>query len=239
MTRPACAEQSATLPSSQRAPAGGKSSAPQPPGGSTLEIAPQPLGATPRRDSGHGSRSFVPSQDAAGRGTEPTQRTEDVRRREPAYLGIRVEPGHRCVRLERSDGGFHLPHPILTKVPGLEIVGIDPNGSAANSVLKARAKPAPSDASSILGYLKSLRGPAPGDLILKFNDTALAGPADLEAAVAKMKAGDKISLTVIHTNVRGDVYPLTVPLELKSATSPAASDQYTQTGLLPAGGPNR
>jgi hypothetical protein len=187
----------------------------------TLEIAPQPGLAAPKPAVKEipGDRNFNPSEDTSS--IEPSFRpgtengTGDIggnvngngdsnHPHARPYLGITVQYATQCY----LGGEEH----------GLEVLTIDPNSPAAQAGLQAR-----SGMTAVGAALTTLSGILPGgsilatkalggtgavgqggDLIVAIDDKRVRDQSDLESAMARLKPGDTMYLTVIRPDGFGD-----------------------------------
>jgi hypothetical protein len=190
----------------------------------TLEIAPQPGLAAPRPAVKEipGDRNFNQSEDNASvepnfrQGTENGTGDADGNgygngdRYQPharPYLGITVQYTTMCY----LGGEEH----------GLEVLTVDPNSPAAQAGMQAR-----SGVTAVGAALSTLSGIIPGgsilathalgssgamgqggDLIVAVDDKRVRDQSDLETAMARLKPGDTMYLTVIRPDGSGDRVP--------------------------------
>lgn len=185
----------------------------------TLEIAPQPGARMPKPgvEEIPGDREFHPGEDDTS--VEPSFRPrtetntanreeklqtgnqqENFRPHGRPYLGITVQYATHCY----SGGEEH----------GLEVVNVDPSSPAAQAGLHAR-----SDMSAVGAAVTTAIGILPGgsliansalgrtgamgqggDLIVAVDDKRVRDQGDLENAMARLKPGDTMYLTVIRPN---------------------------------------
>ncbi len=184
----------------------------------TLEIAPQPGARAPKPsvEEVPTDRNFRPGEDSAD--VEPSFRPktendtgnidsndsngssqgENFRPRQRPYLGITVQYTTQCY----LGGEEH----------GLEVMTIDPNSPAAQAGLQPR-----SDLTAIGAAVSTLSGILPGgsiiassalgrtgamghggDLIVAVDDRRIRDQNDLQTAMARLKPGDTMYLTVIR-----------------------------------------
>ncbi len=179
----------------------------------TLEIAPQPGLAAPKPGVQEipGGRNFNPGENNAS--IEPNFRpntengTGDIanngngdsnRPHGRPYLGITVQYATHCY--------------LGMEEHGLEVVTVDPNSPAAQAGLQAR-----SGMSAVGAAVATLSGILPGgsilaskalgssgamgqggDLIVAVDDRRVRDQSDLETAMARLKPGDTMYLTVIR-----------------------------------------
>jgi len=177
----------------------------------TLEIAPQPGASMPKPgvEEIPSDRKFRPGEDNAD--VEPSFRPktendtgdvngndENFRPRRRPYLGITVRYTTQCY--------------LGMEEHGLEVETVDPNSPAAHAGLQAKTGMTPigaagTTASGMLGPLNMLvlplleKGGAlgqGGDLIVAVDDQRVRDQGDLEAAMARLKPGDTMYLTVIR-----------------------------------------
>ncbi len=171
----------------------------------TLEIAPQPGLAAPKPGVQEipSGRNFNPGGNNASIEPNFRPRTEngngDSNRPHPRpYLGITVQYTTQCY--------------LGKEEHGLEVLTIDPNSPAAQAGLQAR-----SGMSAIGAAVSTLTGILPGgsilankalgssgamghggDLIVAVDDRRVRDQSDLESAMARLKPGDTMYLTVIR-----------------------------------------
>ena len=173
----------------------------------TLEIAPQPGLAAPKPGVQEipGGRNFNPGENNTS--VEPNFRPKtengtgngDSNRPHPRpYLGITVQYTTQCY--------------LGMEEHGLEVLTIDPNSPAAQAGLRAR-----SGMSAIGAAVSTLTGILPGgsilankalgssgamgqggDLIVAVDDRRVRDQSDLESAMARLKPGDTMYLTVVR-----------------------------------------
>jgi hypothetical protein len=169
----------------------------------TLEIAPQPGAVEPRPSVSEipGDRNFHPDEESNT--IEPSFRpnpdkSAELRDHRRPYLGMSVKYSTQCY--------------MGMEEHGLEVVSIDPNSPAAQAGLQpssgmTAAGAAGTTASSMLGPLNLLvmpllaRGGAlgqGGDLIVAVDDRRVRSQGDLDYAMAHLKPGDTMYLTVIR-----------------------------------------
>ena len=173
----------------------------------TLEIAPQPGLAAPKPGVQEipGGRNFNPGENNASVEPNFLPKTEngtgngDSNRPHPRpYLGITVQYTTQCY--------------LGMEEHGLEVLTIDPNSPAAQAGLRAR-----SGMSAIGAAVSTLTGILPGgsilankalgssgamgqggDLIVAVDDRRVRDQSDLESAMARLKPGDTMYLTVVR-----------------------------------------
>ena len=189
----------------------------------TLEIAPQPGLAAPKPAVKEipSDRNFNPGDDTSSiepnfrQGTENgtgdldssingNSNGEINRPRARPYLGITVQYATQCY----LGGEEH----------GLEVLTVDPNSPASQAGLQAR-----SGMTAVGAALTTLSGILPGgsilatkalggtgavgqggDLIVAIDDKRVRDQSDLESAMARLKPGDTMYLTVIRPDGAGD-----------------------------------
>jgi len=213
----------------------------------TLEIAPQPGLAAPKPGVQEipGGRNFNPGENNAsiepnfrpktenGTGDIGSNGNGDSNRPHPRpYLGITVQYTTQCY-LGREEHG-------------LEVLTIDPNSPAAQAGLQAR-----SGMSAVGAAVSTLSGIIPGgsilankalassgemghggDLIVAVDDRRVRDQSDLESAMARLKPGDTMYLTVIrpdgnsHKTIKIAVRVGAVGEPIANA-APTAGDSYT------------
>ena len=202
----------APAPSSQtQAPASGSQEGDE----ATLEIAPQPGAVAPRPAVKElpSDRAFQPGQDDTS-SIDPnfrpnaTQNGNDYngdgrRMRRRPYLGMTVEYSTQCY--------------LGMEEHGLEVVTLDPNSPASQAGLHARTGltgvgAAVGTLSAIIpgGEIlanKALAGTGAmgmaGDLIVAVDDRRVRSQGDLDDAMARLKPGDTMYLTVIRSEGTG------------------------------------
>jgi hypothetical protein len=183
----------------------------------TLEIAPQPglAAMKPAVKEIPSDRSFNPGEDNAsiepnfrpgtenGTGNIDNSGNLNTYRNQPhghPYLGITVQYVSKCF----MGGEEH----------GLEVLTIDPNSPAARAGLQARSGmtavgAAATTLTGILPFGSILANKAlassgamgqDGDLIVAVDDKRVRDQSDLENAMARLKPGDTMYLTVIRPN---------------------------------------
>ncbi len=177
----------------------------------TLEIAPQPGLAAPKPGIQEipGGRSFNPGENNASiepnfrpkteNGTGDNNGNGDSNRPHPRpYLGITVQYTTECY--------------LGMEEHGLEVLTVDPNSPAAQAGLQAR-----SGMSAVGAAVSTLTGILPGgsilankalsssgamghggDLIVAVDDRRVRDQSDLENAMARLKPGDTMYLTIIR-----------------------------------------
>ncbi len=171
----------------------------------TLEIAPQPGLAAPKPGVQEipGGRNFNPGENSTSIEPNFRPKTENGngdsnRPHPPPYLGITVQYTTQCY--------------LGKEEHGLEVLTIDPNSPAAQAGLQAR-----SGMSAIGAAVSTLTGILPGgsilankalgssgamghggDLIVAVDDRRVRDQSDLESAMARLKPGDTMYLTVIR-----------------------------------------
>jgi PDZ domain len=169
----------------------------------TLEIAPQPGAVEPRPSVNEipSDRNFHPDEESNS--VEPSFRPNpdssgEARDHRRPYLGMSVRYSTQCY--------------MGMEEHGLEVVSLDPNSPAAQAGLKSStgmtaAGAAGTTASSMLGPLNLLVMPLlakggslgqGGDLIVAVDDRRVRSQGDLDDAMAHLKPGDTMYLTVIR-----------------------------------------
>jgi S1-C subfamily serine protease len=137
----------------------------------------------------------------------------------PPYLGISVQ------RIESHATPGH-------DLEGLEIVGVDPGSPAERAGLKSRggmtrlgassatagALIAPLDIALMPLLKKTGQLGQSGDIIVAIDDRRVMGEVDLETALADLKPGDTIYLTVVRLANNGKK-TIRVPVKLGIAPS--------------------
>jgi hypothetical protein len=221
---------------------------------STLEIAPQP-GLTARKPAVKeipSDREFNPGEDNSsverkfrsgtenGTGDVESNLNNDINgeRYQPharPYLGITVQYVSKCYR----GGEEH----------GLEVLTIDPNSPASQAGLQPR-----SGMTAVGAALSTLSGIVPGgsilankaletsgamgqggDLIVAIDDKRVRDQSDLDAAMARLKPGDTMYMTVIRPNgidERGPHQTIKIAVRVGAVGEPLANvppggDSYT------------
>ena len=172
----------------------------------TLEIAPQPGAVEPRPSVSEipGDRDFRPGQESSSELSNPIDPSfrpkprGELRSHGRPYLGLSVKYATQCY--------------LGMEEHGLEVVSIDPNSPAERAGLKGGTGPsavgaAGATASSMLGPLNLLVMPLlskggslgqGGDLIVAVDDQRVRSQGDLDAAMARLRPGDTMYLTVIR-----------------------------------------
>ena len=177
----------------------------------TLEIAPQPGLAAPKPGIQEipGGRNFNPGENSTSiepnfrpkteNGTGDNNGNGDSNRPHPRpYLGITVQYTTECY--------------LGMEEHGLEVLTVDPNSPAAQAGLQAR-----SGMSAVGAAVSTLTGILPGgsilankalsssgamghggDLIVAVDDRRVRDQSDLENAMARLKPGDTMYLTIIR-----------------------------------------
>lgn len=215
-------------------------SAPQGGDDTTLEIAPQP-GAVPRKPAVQevpSNRTFQPGENNAS--IEPSFRPktendtgnndDNARSHRRPYLGITVQYTTQCY--------------LGMEEHGLEVMTIDPNSPAQRSGLQARSGPtalgaAGVTAGTMLGPLSMLVNPLlsragslgqGGDLIVAVDDRRVRNQGDLDDAMARIKPGDTMYLTIIRPIPGGGHKTMKVAVRVGAVGEPIANS-------APAGAP--
>jgi len=213
----------------------------------TLEIAPQPGLAAPKPATQEipSDRNFNPGEDTSSIDPNFRQGTENGTgdidshqggggnghgyRNQPharPYLGITVQYVSKCY----NGGEEH----------GLEVLTIDPNSPAAQAGLQAR-----SGMSAIGAAVTTLTGILPGgsilttkalatsgamgqggDLIVAVDGNRVRDQSDLESAMAQLKPGDTMYLTVIRPNGTDEHThqpPIQIAVKVGAAGEPVAN----------------
>lgn len=176
----------------------------------TLEIAPQTARMPkPGVDEIPSDRNFRTHEDDSsvndlgnrlGNQDNTGGREENFRPHRRPYLGITVQYATHCY----SGGEEH----------GLEVINVDPNSPAAQAGLHQRA-----DTTAVGAAVGTLAGILPGgaiiansalgrtgamgqggDLIVAIDDQRVRDQGDLQNAIARLKPGDTMYLTVIRPN---------------------------------------
>ena len=210
----------------------------------TLEIAPQP-GAVEQRPSVNeipSDRDFRPGEESSSEQSnsiDPSFRPnpengDDTRPHRRPYLGLSVKYATQCY--------------LGMEEHGLEVVGVDPNSPAAQAGLKATTGPsavgaAGATASSMLGPLNLLVMPLlskggslgqGGDLIVAVDDRRVRSQGDLDAAMARLRPGDTMYLTVIRPDGRAHK---TMKIAVKvGAVGESIANASPPSASAPAGG---
>ncbi|MDO8433529.1 MAG: PDZ domain-containing protein [Candidatus Binatus sp.] len=169
----------------------------------TLEIAPQPGAVEPRPSVNEipSDRGFRPGDENSS--IEPSFRQSpdrggEMRDRRRPYLGLSVRYATQCY--------------MGMEEHGLEVVSVDPNSPAERAGLKSAtgmtaAGAAGTTAGTMLGPLSLLVTPLlakggalgqGGDLIVAVDDRRVRSQGDLDDAMARLKPGDTMYLTVIR-----------------------------------------
>ena len=221
----------------------------------TLEIAPQPglVAPKPAVKEIPSDRNFNPGEDTSSidpnfrPGTENGtsdldsnqtgngNRNNNIDSSRPharPYLGITVQYVSKCY----NGGEQH----------GLEVLTIDPNSPAARAGLQARSGmtavgAAVSTLSGILPFGAALSSKAlgtsgamgqGGDLIVAVDDKRVRDQSDLESAMAQLKPGDTMYLTVIRANgtdERTHQPPMKIAVRVGAIGEPIANAASTGT----------
>jgi hypothetical protein len=176
----------------------------------TLEIAPQPGASMPKPgvEEIPSDRKFRPGEDNADvepsfrprteNGTGDNGNDENFRPHRRPYVGITVRYTTQCY--------------LGMEEHGLEVETVDPNSPAAQAGLQAKTGmtavgAAGTTASGMLGPLNMLVMPLlekggalgqGGDLIVAVDERRVRDQGDLETAMARLKPGDTMYLTVIR-----------------------------------------
>ncbi len=217
----------------------------------TLEIAPQPGLAAPKPAVKEipSDRNFNQDEDNASIEPNFRQGTENgtgdangngngnsYQPHARPYLGITVQYTTMCY----LGGEEH----------GLEVLTVDPNSPAAQAGMQAR-----SGVTAVGAALSTLSGIIPGgsilatkalgssgamgqggDLIVAVDDKRVRDQSDLENAMARLKPGDTMYLTVIRPDGQGDRVPhrtIKIAVHVGAAgepianAAPPAGDSYT------------
>jgi putative serine protease PepD len=121
-----------------------------------------------------------------------------------AYLGVQLAPVDPTLAGE-------------VKVPvsaGAMIVGVDPGGPAASAGLRAATGSIVIDGTTYgVG----------GDIITAVNRTRITSPEDLQAAFGALRAGDRVTLALVHPD--GTRATVTLTAGRQPSTSPSAAPQ--------------
>jgi hypothetical protein len=166
--------------------------------GSTLEIAPQPGARLPRPSVEEipGGKNYQPGEDTESinqsykPGLENGLRNQSNRR---PCLGIRVQYATQCY--------------LGKEEQGLLVTEVDPGGPAEHAGV--HPQPSVGPARVALGTMAALVGPLGlvvdkaleqpgGDLIVAVDDRRIRSQMDLDDALARLKPGDTMYLTVIR-----------------------------------------
>ncbi len=200
----------------------------------TLEIAPQPGAVEPRPSVNEipSDREFRPDDDSSSiepNFRKPPETSDETRDHRRPYLGMSVKYATQCY--------------MGMEEHGLEVISIDPNSPAERAGLKSKtgmtaAGAAGSTAGTMLGPLSLLVNPLlakggafgqPGDLIVAVDDRRVRSQGDLDYAMARLKPGDTMYLTVIrpvgnsHKTMKIAVKVGAVGEPIANASPPSAS----------------
>ncbi len=203
----------------------------------TLEIAPQrgvrpPSGGT---DVIPGGREFKPGQNEAStdRNFKPGEQSNLNSRRGPnagrnaeinkhACLGMNVEYQTYCYKGAEEHG--------------LEVISVDANSPVEKAGVKPRGNTtlttAAATASAFLGPLQMLTNPllekaqrdAHGDLIVAVDDQRIRTKADLDDAMARLRPGDTMYLTVVRPLPGGDHKTMKIRVKVGAQTNYGCSE---------------
>ncbi len=208
----------------------------------TLEIAPQPGAVEPRPSVNEipSDRDFRPGEESSSEQSnsiDPSFRPNpegNTRPHRRPYLGLSVKYATQCY--------------LGMEEHGLEVVGVDPNSPAAQAGLRSTTGPsavgaAGATASSMLGPLNLLVMPLlskggslgqGGDLIVAVDDQRVRSQGDLDAAMARLKPGDTMYLTVIRPDGRAHK---TMKIAVKvGAVGESLANAAPQSASAPSGG---
>ena len=198
---------------------------------STLEIAPQP-GAIPREpgvDVAPGGRAYVSGEESASvqPGYRPNSENDNgggnQRPGRRPYLGVTVRYTTECYAGMEEHG--------------LEVVTIDPNSPAQRAGLQGRTGPTAVGATgltagTLLGPLSMLVNPLlvrsgslgqGGDLIVAVDDERIRSEDDLNEAMARIKPGDTMYLTVIRPTGNGNHKTMKIAVHVGTVGQPVAN----------------
>src|SRR5215470_10515747 len=188
----------------------------------TLELAPQPSAApsSPNSSSENEARKFQQSDDVADLNREFKQNQADDGRRH--YLGFELEYTTQCL--------------FGMEMHGFEVLSVAPNSPAAHAGLQAR-KPATALGNlaalgSVLAFPVGLftvprlrRSGAlgmPGDLIVAVDDRRVRTEEEFMRAIAPLRAGDTVYVTVIRPIVGGSHQTLRISMHIDETLPPSA-----------------
>ncbi len=197
-----------------RSPQGGESS--------TLEIAPQPGARLPHPGAEEipGGQTYQPGEDTASinRSFKPGLENELRNQRQPC-LGIRVQYATQCY--------------LGKEEQGLLVTEVDPGGPAEHAGV--HPQPSAGAARIALGTMAALVGPLGlvvdkaleqpgGDLIVAVDDRRVRSQMDLDQALAKLKPGDTMYLTVIRPlDTHGNHQTLKIRVQLGAVEGAGAN----------------
>lgn len=214
----------------------------------TLEIAPRiapPMDAAP--DTAPAAPPADSRRDDTNAATAPADNANDaatdaasVNQNRP-YLGMTVQ----AIYAKDQPGQI---------IAGLEIISVDPGGPAARAGLHGRTKmtslgESGATASALLPPLDIVMIPLlkragslgrGGDLIVAIDGRRVNDNLDLQTALATLKPGDTIYLTVMRTMPDRSLRTLTLPLKLGAAADAmATAANGAQSSGAPAEPANR
>src|SRR5215467_382963 len=188
----------------------------------TLELAPQPAAApsSPNSSAETAARKFQQSDDVADLNRESKGNKVDDGRR--PYLGFELEYTTQCL--------------FGMEMHGFEVLNVAPNSPAAHAGLQAR-KPATALGNlaalgSVLAFPVGLftvprlrRSGAlgmPGDLIVAVDDRRVRTEEEFMRAIAPLRAGDTVYVTVIRPIVGGSHQTLRIAMHIDETLPPSA-----------------
>jgi PDZ domain len=190
--------------------------------GNSLEIAPQPGLQQPRPGVQEipGGKTYEPGEDTTSNLADRPELENDLRNqphRRP-YLGVRVQYASQCY-LGKEEQGL-----LVTEVdPGSPAEQAGVHSQPRTNGLRATA----ATAAAILGPLglvadKLLEQPG-GDLIVAVDDKRVRSQMDLDDAIAKLRPGDTMYLTVIRPlDTHGNHRTLKIKVQVGSWNEPLA-----------------
>ncbi len=213
----------------------------------TLEIAPQPGATMPKAGVAEipDNRTFRPGDDttSVNRNYRPDSENDldnpdnrfDNRPHKRPYLGITVRYASKCYK----GGEEH----------GLEVLTVDPNSPAAQAGIHTPTGATVAGVTgATLGALVPFVGAVTnrlleqhgalgmgGDLIVAVDDNRVRSQADLDDAMARLKPGDTLYLTVIRPQMGGGHGPpLKIAIHVGAVGEPIANAGGGGGGVIPA-----
>ena len=212
----------------------------QPPGSTTLEVAPQPSAKVPAPDQQETAeqRAFRQSREDAiarlNRNFHPHDPDENHHR---PYLGIDLEYTTQCY-LGMEEHGF-------------EVVNVYPNSPAARAGMVARTESTPEGDLKALGSIlllpiapitfpllrKSGALGTGGDLIIAVDDVRVRTPDEIRYALSHLKPGDTAYITVIRPLAGGYHRTMRIAIHIDHETD-AAGNILPLPGTSPGAAPS-